>query len=268
MGRLILLDRRGVGLSDRVGFVPSVEATAEDIGTVLDAAGSRRVVLFGASEGGPACIKFAADFPDRVAGLILFASLAKGSATPDYPHTLKAGQYDMLGESERARSKYDAARKLRSQVRSGAPDRCAVLRNRGPFTSDIVAYTAMLRMGPAKRRALTYITRGNAYLASGYPKLALLDYGFALRLRPDLHEVTALKAEAQAMLGRYPSALRAFDVALAARPMDAEIYSGRAVVHMLAVVFVLLALVHSVRNVSPALAGYAKAPVAGSNAGM
>ena len=95
MGRLILLDRRGVGLSDRVGFSPSVEATAQDIGTVLDAAGSRRVVLFGASEGGPACIKFAADHPDRVAGLILFASLAKGSAAPDYPHALQAGQYDV-----------------------------------------------------------------------------------------------------------------------------------------------------------------------------
>ena len=90
MGRLILLDRRGVGLSDRVGSNPSVEATAEDIATVLDAAGSRRVILFGASEGGPACIKFAADHPDRVAGLILFASLAKGSATPDYPHALAA----------------------------------------------------------------------------------------------------------------------------------------------------------------------------------
>jgi pimeloyl-ACP methyl ester carboxylesterase len=50
------------------------------------AAGSRRVVLLGASEGGPACIKFAADHLDRVAGLILFASLAKGSAAPDYPH--------------------------------------------------------------------------------------------------------------------------------------------------------------------------------------
>ena len=95
MGRLILLDRRGVGLSDRVGFNPSVDATAQDIGTVLDAAGSRRVVLFGASEGGPACIKFAADRPDRVAGLILFASLAKGSATPDYPHAMHASQYDM-----------------------------------------------------------------------------------------------------------------------------------------------------------------------------
>jgi DNA-binding SARP family transcriptional activator/pimeloyl-ACP methyl ester carboxylesterase len=94
MGRLILLDRRGVGLSDRVGFSPSVEATAQDIGTVLDAACSRRVVLFGASEGGPACIRFAADHPDRVAGLILFDSLAKGSFAPDYPHAMHADQYD------------------------------------------------------------------------------------------------------------------------------------------------------------------------------
>ena len=62
---------------------------------MLDAASSRRVVLFGASEGGPACIKFAADHPDRVAGLILFASLAKGSATPDYPHALHSEQYEM-----------------------------------------------------------------------------------------------------------------------------------------------------------------------------
>jgi pimeloyl-ACP methyl ester carboxylesterase len=95
MGRLIQLDRRGIGLSDRIGFKPGVEATAQDIGTVLDAAGSRHVVLFGASEGGPACIKFAADHPSRVAGLILFDSLAKGSAAPDYPHVLKAGQYDI-----------------------------------------------------------------------------------------------------------------------------------------------------------------------------
>jgi len=94
MGRLILLDRRGIGLSDRVGLNPSVDATAQDIGTVLDATGSRRVVLFGASEGGPACIKFAADHPQRVAGLILFGSLAKGSATPDYPHALQPSQYD------------------------------------------------------------------------------------------------------------------------------------------------------------------------------
>jgi DNA-binding SARP family transcriptional activator/pimeloyl-ACP methyl ester carboxylesterase len=95
LGRLILFDRRGVGLSDRVGSSPSVEATAQDIGTVLDAAGSRRAVLIGGSEAGPACIKFAVDHPDRVGGLILFGSLAKGSATPDYSHALQADQYDV-----------------------------------------------------------------------------------------------------------------------------------------------------------------------------
>jgi len=94
LGRLILFDRRGVGLSDRVGSAPNVEVTAEDIGTVLRAAQSRRVVLFGASECGPACIKFAVDQSRRVAGLILFGSLAKGCWAPDYPHALRASQYD------------------------------------------------------------------------------------------------------------------------------------------------------------------------------
>jgi len=94
LGRVITFDRRGVGLSDRGGLTPSVEDTAEDIGTVLRAACARRVVLFGASESGPACIKFAVDEPRLVAGLILFGSLAKGSWTSDYPHVLRASQYD------------------------------------------------------------------------------------------------------------------------------------------------------------------------------
>src|SRR3954453_6697711 len=94
LGRLIMFDRRGVGLSDRVGSDPSVEVTAEDIGAVLRAAHTRRVVLFGASECGPACIKFAVDEPRLVAGLILFGSLAKGCSTPDFPHALQASQYD------------------------------------------------------------------------------------------------------------------------------------------------------------------------------
>jgi DNA-binding SARP family transcriptional activator/pimeloyl-ACP methyl ester carboxylesterase len=94
LGRLIMFDRRGIGLSDRVGSAPSVEATAEDIGTVLRAAQTRRVVLFGASECGPACIKFAVDESRIVAGLILFGSLAKGCWAPDYPYALRASQYD------------------------------------------------------------------------------------------------------------------------------------------------------------------------------
>ncbi len=94
LGRVIIFDRRGVGLSDRVGSSPNVEVTNEDIGTVLRATQARRVVLFGYSEGGPACIKFAVDHPRLVAGLILFGSLAKGCWAPDYPHALQARQYD------------------------------------------------------------------------------------------------------------------------------------------------------------------------------
>jgi DNA-binding SARP family transcriptional activator/pimeloyl-ACP methyl ester carboxylesterase len=98
LGRLIMFDRRGVGLSDRVGSAPSFEVTAEDIGTVLRAAHTRRVVLFGASECGPACIKFAVDQSRLVAGLILFGSLAKGCWAPDYPYALRASQYDAWRE--------------------------------------------------------------------------------------------------------------------------------------------------------------------------
>lgn len=95
MGRLILFDRRGVGLSDRVGAPPTVAATAEDLATAMDAAGCRRVLLIGASEGGPGCIHFAARHPERLTGLVLYGSLAKGSWTPDYPFVLTHKQYDL-----------------------------------------------------------------------------------------------------------------------------------------------------------------------------
>ncbi|TGQ64174.1 alpha/beta fold hydrolase [Mesorhizobium sp. M00.F.Ca.ET.186.01.1.1] len=93
LGRLILFDRRGMGLSDRVGARPTVEATAQDILAVMNAAGSRRALLIGASEGGPGCIHFAFDHPDRLNGLILWGSLAKGSHAPDYPFALTTAQY-------------------------------------------------------------------------------------------------------------------------------------------------------------------------------
>jgi DNA-binding SARP family transcriptional activator/pimeloyl-ACP methyl ester carboxylesterase len=95
MGRLIVFDRRGVGLSDRVGAPPTVEATAEDLMTVMDAVGCKQVLLIGASEGGPGCIQFAANHSERLSGLILCGSLAKGSWAPDYPFVLTHAQYDI-----------------------------------------------------------------------------------------------------------------------------------------------------------------------------
>jgi DNA-binding SARP family transcriptional activator len=97
-GRLILFDPRGIGLSDRVGFAPGLDTTVEDIQTVLQAAQSRRAVLFGASQSGGACIKFAAQHPERVAGLILFGASAKGCWAADHPFGLRPSQFDTWRE--------------------------------------------------------------------------------------------------------------------------------------------------------------------------
>jgi tetratricopeptide (TPR) repeat protein len=138
---------------------------------------------------------------------------------------------DRMGRGELASRNYDVARRLRQKVRPGPPDRCFVLRHRRTFASDIAGYTAVLRSGPSKQRAMTYLARGNAYLASGRAKLALIDYGFVLRLAPK-PEVVALRAEALSMLGRYEEALSAFDAAIAVRPQDAEMHGGRAIARL------------------------------------
>lgn len=95
LGRVIIFDRRGIGLSDRVGAAPTVQATSADIGIVMDAAGARKALLFGASEGGPASIHFAARHPERLQGLVLYGSLAKGARDRTYPHALGREQYAM-----------------------------------------------------------------------------------------------------------------------------------------------------------------------------
>lgn len=91
--RMIVFDRRGIGLSDRIGAAPTAEATAADIRAVMDAAGSKRALLFGASEGGPGCIQFAANAPERIVGLVLYGALAKGSWAEDFPHALTKDQF-------------------------------------------------------------------------------------------------------------------------------------------------------------------------------
>jgi class 3 adenylate cyclase len=85
--RLILFDKRGTGLSDRVSIseLPTLEQRMDDVRAVMDAADSERAALFGASEGGVMCALFGATYPDRTAALVLYGSYAKGTATADYP---------------------------------------------------------------------------------------------------------------------------------------------------------------------------------------
>jgi len=83
--RLILFDKRGTGLSDRISGIPTLEQRMDDVRAVLDAAGSQRAALFGISEGGPMSVLFAATYPERTSGLVLYGTIARGAWAPDYP---------------------------------------------------------------------------------------------------------------------------------------------------------------------------------------
>jgi pimeloyl-ACP methyl ester carboxylesterase len=69
--RLILFDKRGMGMSDRVAGATTLETRMDDIRAVMDAVGSDRAAVMGESEGGPLSILFAAAHPDRTRALIL-----------------------------------------------------------------------------------------------------------------------------------------------------------------------------------------------------
>jgi class 3 adenylate cyclase/pimeloyl-ACP methyl ester carboxylesterase len=84
--RLILLDKRGTGLSDRPRDLPTLETRMDDIRAVMDDVGSERAVLLGAgSPGGQVCAVFAATYPERVVALILQNTWPRITSAPDYP---------------------------------------------------------------------------------------------------------------------------------------------------------------------------------------
>ena len=75
MCRLIIFDKRGTGMSDRLeGGAPTLETRMDDIRAVMDAADSASAVLFGIGDAGPLCALFAATYPERTSGLLLFNS--------------------------------------------------------------------------------------------------------------------------------------------------------------------------------------------------
>jgi len=95
IGRLILFDKRGTGLSDRgpVHALPTLEQRMTDVRAVMDAVGSKRATLVGYSEGGSMCALFAATYPDRAAGLVMIGSYARLIRAPDHPWGPSADEY-------------------------------------------------------------------------------------------------------------------------------------------------------------------------------
>jgi pimeloyl-ACP methyl ester carboxylesterase/DNA-binding winged helix-turn-helix (wHTH) protein len=124
ISRLILFDKRGTGLSDRVAVsqLPSLELRMDDVRAVMAAAGSRRAVLMGVSEGGPLTALFAATYPDMVAGIIMIGAYARRLWAPDYPWGPTTEQRDeFIGALEREWGGPFGVEE-RAPSRSGDPD--------------------------------------------------------------------------------------------------------------------------------------------------
>jgi pimeloyl-ACP methyl ester carboxylesterase len=81
----MIFDKRGVGMSKRMPGAATLEDRMDDIRAVMDAAGSRRAVIFGASESGPMSILFAATYPERTAALVVYGSNVCGGWHEDDP---------------------------------------------------------------------------------------------------------------------------------------------------------------------------------------
>ncbi len=94
--RLILFDKRGTGLSDRVPAdkLPTLEERMDDLRAVMDAAGSVRAAIFGVSEGGNLSALFAATYPERTISLAMFGVFAKRLRSEDYPWAPTAEERD------------------------------------------------------------------------------------------------------------------------------------------------------------------------------
>lgn len=121
--RVVLMDRRGVGLSERLALEQSVPAGVEDVDAVRRAVGANKVWLFGNSAGSMIAIEYAALHGEAVEGLMLYAGNARGAWAPDYPWAPTLTQLDTW--VERLRSGWGDATSLREFAPSQADDAVA-----------------------------------------------------------------------------------------------------------------------------------------------
>lgn len=146
--RLILFDKRGTGLSDRVSDLPTLEQRMDDVRAVLEAVGSTRAALLGVSEGGPLCSLFATTYPDRTLALVMIGTYAKRLWAADYPWAPTRAEREQFFEEIRHHW--------------GGP---VGIEARAPSKADDPAFrewwATYLRMGASPGAALT-LTRMNA----------------------------------------------------------------------------------------------------------
>jgi class 3 adenylate cyclase len=98
--RVLVYDKAGVGVSDPIDHVPTLEERVEEIRKVMDAAGIERAAIFGESEAGPAAAMFAATYPERCDALIIWGSVVTGRASDEElaPYGGRAAEVHELAE--------------------------------------------------------------------------------------------------------------------------------------------------------------------------
>jgi class 3 adenylate cyclase/pimeloyl-ACP methyl ester carboxylesterase len=122
--RLILFDKRGTGLSDRIAGLPDLQTRMDDVRAVMDAAGSDRAAILGFSEGGPMSILFAASHPDRATALVLYGTFPTFRRAPDYPWGSSPDEMEayLRTSAQQAGTDADLERRLRGLAPTTADD--------------------------------------------------------------------------------------------------------------------------------------------------
>ena len=121
--RVILFDKRGTGLSDRVPpeQLPTLEQRMDDVRAVMEAVGCERAVLCGVSEGGPMCSLFAATYPERTIALVMMGSYARRLRSADYPWGPSEAQRDAFLDEIRSRWGGPVGLEVRAPGMAGDP---------------------------------------------------------------------------------------------------------------------------------------------------
>ncbi len=123
LGRLIRLDRRGMGMSDRITHLspPSIEERLDDLRAVMDAAGSPRAVIVSLGYAASLVAAFAATYPERVAGIALFNPIVRDRPEPDYPWAPSDEAFE--AELESIRNHWATVERATTWLGESAPSR-------------------------------------------------------------------------------------------------------------------------------------------------
>jgi class 3 adenylate cyclase len=182
--RLVLFDRRGTGLSDRMREAPTLETRMDDLRAVLDAVDSPNAVVFGTFEAASMCMLFAATYPERVQGLVLYNPVARGERLLD-----AASQDEIAAIVDDWGTREAASRQAREMAPSHADDEALV---------EWLARQQRLGASPGAARTILQMAR----------QVDVGDVLPAIRVPTLVMHMPATRDEAEYVVARIPRARR------------------------------------------------------------